>query len=140
MSQDDRTGDTSDRDRTDDGRSAAEWVTFGASCVVLLVVLALILVQMRDDEDPPAPAATLAGEVRQVGGQYHVAVVVDNDGDRTAANVQVTAELTIDGTAATGDQTIDFLAGGETVDLVFVFDADPHEGELTVTVSGYAEP
>jgi len=124
----------------DDGRSVAEWTTFLASCVILATVLALIVVQMRGRQDPAAPAATIAGEARQVGGQFHVAVEVDNSGDRTAQNVQVTAELTHNGTTTSGDQTIDFLAGGESTNLVFVFDENPATGELTVTVSGYAEP
>jgi uncharacterized protein (TIGR02588 family) len=46
----------------------------------------------------------------------------------------------IDGESTEGDQSIDFLAGGETEDLVFVFDDAPSDGELTVAVSGYGVP
>lgn len=127
---------TSDRE----GRSLAEWVTFAGSCLILALVFSLILVQMRDPRDPPAPIAVVSGDTRVVDGQHHVSVAVSNVGDATAGNVQVTAELEVDGSTAGGDQTIDFLAGGEEVDLVFVFDDDPARGELTVTVAGYSVP
>ena len=66
--------------------------------------------------------------------------MVTNDGDATAADVQVTAELVVDGTTTTADQVIDFLPGGAEEELVFVFDDDPDAGELTVVVSGFSVP
>ena len=123
-----------------EGRSVAEWVTLVGSCAVLLVVISLIAIQMRDPLTPPAPVAAVAGDVRDVEGQYHVPVDVHNTGELTAANVQVSAELEIDGDTTSADQTIDFLAGGEHVNLVFIFADDPATGILTVTVTGYTEP
>ena len=35
---------------------------------------------------------------------------------------------------------IDFLAGGEEEELVFIFEDDPADGELTVAVSGFGVP
>ncbi|WP_421120909.1 CARDB domain-containing protein [Aquihabitans daechungensis] len=123
-----------------EGRSTAEWLTFVASCAVLVIIVALIAVQLLGDRDPAAPETHRVGEVRVVGGQHYVDVVVTNEGDATAADVQVTASLVIDGETTEGDQTIDFLAGGETADLVFVFDDPPEDGELTVAVSGFEVP
>lgn len=120
------------------GRTAAEWATFVAACVILLGVIALIGVQLGE-ATPPAPVATVV-DVRQVGEHFHVDVSVENTGTDTASNVQVSAELVIDGEIAIGDQTIDFLAGDEVEDLVFVFDDEPTEGELSVTVTGYGIP
>ena len=121
-------------------RTSAEWVTFVLSCAVLLVVIALVVVQLREEETEAAPEAKRVGPVRVVDGQHFVDVEVTNGGDATAANVQVGAELVIDGEASEADQTIDFLAGSETEDLVFVFDDDPGDGELTVGVTGYGVP
>ena len=121
-------------------RSVAQWVTLAGSCVILLVVVSLIAFQMRDPLTPPAPVATVGGDVREVEGQFHVVVDVHNAGDVTAANVQVSAELEIDGATSSADQTIDFLAGGEHVGLVFIFADDPATGTLTVAVTGYTEP
>lgn len=124
--------------RNDEGRSVAEWVTLAASCLVLAVVVGLIALQIGGTEEPAAPVADVAGDVRVVDGQHHVPVVVHNTGDLAAANVQVTAELEVAGRTATADQTIDSLAGGEEVEIIFVFEDDPAAGELTVTVAGYA--
>jgi uncharacterized protein (TIGR02588 family) len=120
-------------------RSVAEWCTFAVSCVVLAGLIGLIAVQLGP-EDPPAPEAHRVGPVRVVGGQHHVRVAVTNEGGATAANVQVTASLVIDGETTEADQTVDFLAGDETEDLVFVFDEPPEDGELVVEVAGYSLP
>ena len=121
-------------------RTTAEWMTFAVSCAILLVVVALIGVQLTHEQTPAAPQAERVGPVRVERGQHFVDVAVTNHGDATAADVQVTASLVIDGETTEGDQTIDFLAGGETEDLVFVFDDPPSDGELTVAVSGYGVP
>lgn len=123
-----------------DPRTGAEWVAFGVSCAVLLVVLGLIAVQFRGGRSDAAPRARVIGDERVVGDQHFVTVEVENTGDATAANVQVTADLEIDSTTSSGDQTIDFLAGHETERVVFVF-ADPtSQGSLTVGVTGFTVP
>jgi uncharacterized protein (TIGR02588 family) len=122
------------------GRTAAEWTTLVVSCSVLLLVAGLVSSQMWSTRTPPAPVATLMGEPHEVGAVHHVDVQVANRGDETAANVQVSAELIIEGEAITADQTIDFLAGDDQADLVFVFADDPGGGALSVTVTGFAVP
>ena len=121
-------------------RTTAEWVTFAISCAVLLVVAGLVVLDMAGSNDPPAPTATQAGPVRTSGNHFFVPVEVVNDGDATAANVQVTAELVIGTQSYSGDQTIDFLGGGERAELAFSFDEDPAQGELGIRVSSYAVP
>jgi uncharacterized protein (TIGR02588 family) len=122
------------------GRSTAEWTTFAGSCLVLLAVIALIGVQMLEPPSAAAPAVTSSDDPVAIGGQHQVSVEVTNEGDETAADVQVVAELTLGGETTTADQTIDFLAGSEVTDLVFVFADDPMEGELTIEVTGFAVP
>ncbi len=125
---------------TNPGRTTAEWVTFAISCAVLLVVAGLVALEMVGSDAPPAPSAAQAGPVRSSGDHFFVPVKVVNDGDVTAANVQVTAELVIDDQTYAGDQTIDFLGGGEEAELAFAFDQDPTQGELDIRVSSYAIP
>ena len=123
-----------------DPRTAAEWTALIGSSLILAIVVGVIVVQARQDESPAAPTAAV-GAVEQVGEQYHLDVTVTNDGDETAANVQVSAELEVDGeVVATADQTIDFLSGSEEEDLVFVFEDDPRDGDLTVAVTGFSRP
>lgn len=125
---------------TRDKRSAAEWVTFAVACAVVLTLVGLIVVEMGKGDDPPVLDARRAGAIREVDGKFSVAVEVRNGGQLTAANVQVTASLTIDGEAAESDQVVDFLAGGETETLVFLFADDPDDGQLEIDVASYAEP
>lgn len=121
-------------------RTSAEWATFAVSCAVLLTLVALIVVQASHDRNEAAPVARRSGQVRAEAGQYFVPVEVTNEGDTTAANVQVRATLVVDGEESEGDQTIDFLAGHETENLVFSFEDAPADGELTVTVTGFSVP
>ena len=123
-----------------DRRSTAEWTTLAASCVVLLVVVVVIVAQMFGATAPPDPVAEIRPPYRVEADSYHVTVEVSNRGDRTAANVQVSAELEVDGETTTAEQSVDFLAGDATQELVFVFDDDPAEGTLTVGVSSYSLP
>ena len=127
-------------ERSSAQRTTAEWVTFAISCAVLLVVVGLVVLDMAGSDDPPAPTATQAGPVRTSDNHFFVPVEVVNVGDATAANVQVTAELVIGTQSYSGDQTIDFLGGGERVELAFSFDEDPAQGELSIRVSSYAVP
>lgn len=120
-------------------RTTAEWVTFAVAMAVLSIVVGLILVQVIGWGGRPAPVVHVE-KVRAVGEQFHVDVLVTNDGDETAASVQVNATLETGGESVTADQTIDFLAGDERNELVFVFQDDPGDGKLTVAVTGYAVP
>jgi uncharacterized protein (TIGR02588 family) len=121
-------------------RSSAEWVTFGVSVLVLAVVVALIGVQALSGEDPPAPVARRDGEIDRRGDRWFVPVTLKNEGDATAENVQVTASFTRGDEVIEADQSVDFLSGGETEELEFVFDDDPGTGELEVRVTGYQLP
>lgn len=123
-----------------EARNRVEWVTFGVAAAIVAVIAMLMVVQSFGSFDPPAPVAEQSGPVRATAGHWYVPVDVTNDGDETAAEVQVVAELTIDGVTTTGDQVVDFLGGGEVAHLTFGFDADPANGELVIRVTGFAEP
>ncbi|MGB3409839.1 MAG: CARDB domain-containing protein [Microthrixaceae bacterium] len=120
-------------------RTRAEYVTLAACIAVVAVVVGLILLQLPNEDGPPAPVTNVDG-VAKVGDDFHVSVTVSNDGGGTAANVQVNASLDVDGEVTEADQTIDFLASDDEEELVFVFADDPDSGELTVAVGGFAIP
>jgi uncharacterized protein (TIGR02588 family) len=121
-------------------RSGPEWIILGASASILAVVVGVLVVFAFRTAVPAMPAADPPGAARQVGEQFFVPVDIVNHGDLGAAEVQVMAELTIDGATSSGDQVVDFLGGGERQELTFVFDEDPADGELVISVTGYAEP
>ena len=121
-------------------RSTAEWVTFACACAVLAIFVGLVVVQLGGDTSPPSPVASVDGPAVERDGIFSVPVTVDNRGAATASQVQVQAELVVEGETISAEQIIDFLAGGEEEDLVFTFDVDPSRGELTVTVTSFALP
>jgi uncharacterized protein (TIGR02588 family) len=121
-------------------RTGAEWVTFAIALVLVGVVVVLIILEIPGSKRPPSPQVKV-GEVVERGEQFVAPVEVTNEGERTAENVQVSATLTIDGEeVATADQSLDFLAAGETQTLEFTFADDPADGELEVEVTGYLVP
>ena len=124
----------------DDGRTAAQWTTLVVSSLLLLLVVAVLAREVVRDRAPAAPVARVDGEARRLGDRFLIAVRVTNEGDDTAANVQVTASLDVDGEVTEADQVIDFLGGGAEERLSFAFDDDPRDGELTVEVGSFAEP
>ena len=129
----------SDDDERRRPAKAAEWVTFGVATAVLLAVVALILLQIPGPESPATPSVRV-GEPIERGDAFYVPVAVRNGGGATAENVQINATLTLDDGEVTADQTIDFLAGGEEERVEFVFEDDPADGALEVTVGGSTLP
>lgn len=121
-------------------RTTAEWVTFGISVAILLVVVGLIALQATGSDSPALPRVLKTGPVEHRGDHYLVPVEIRNDGGATAETVQVTAELTLGEETIEADQTVEFLAQGERAEVTFVFEQDPASGELVVRVSGYTVP
>lgn len=121
-------------------RTRPEWVAFGVSALILAVVVGLLVVRAFHTDAAAAPIADRPGAVQEVNGQFFVPVEIVNRGDLGAAQVQVVAELTIEGNTTSSDQTVDFLGGGETQALTFIFAENPAEGDLTISVASFAEP
>lgn len=102
-------------------RTGPEWITFAASCVVL-AALVVVIGWLWVNDDQPARIQVHTVGVQQIGDdQLEITVDVVNSGDRTAVDVQVIGELiTQDGPQQFGEQSVDFLTGGETSTVVFV--------------------
>ena len=120
-------------------RTTAEWTTFVVAVVILLVVMGAILVEAFQTHDDAQPVASVE-RTQRVGEMYQVRVTVENKGDKAASNVQVNASLDRNGETTEGDQVVDFLAGGDEEELVFVFADDPSSGDFKVEVSGFTVP
>lgn len=122
------------------GRGVAELVVVAIAGGVLLALAGAIgwlWLQPRD----PAQLNVSRPESRQVDGQRYVSAEVTNDGDETAEAVQVLAELSVDGeVVADGEQVVDFLSGGETQEVVFVFETVAPDAEILLRVASYSVP
>ncbi len=124
------------------GRTLAEWVTFGIATALLLGVGGLVLyLWFGVPQTPPVITISQTGDTREVAGQYYVPFTVRNTGGGTADAVKVHAELRIgDQVVEESEQQFDFLSGGETEEGAFVFDQDPRSGELKMGVDSYKLP
>ena len=132
--------DAGGQDQGGDPRSLPEWVTFAVASALVVALVAVLAAQLAGPTEPARPTARVAGTPTEHRGAFHVPVEIINRGDRTAASVQVVAELTAGGDVSESEQIVDFLAGGERTTVVFVFLRDPSDGELEVAVRAFAEP
>lgn len=132
----------SGRRRERPARTTAEWWTFGVSlALVAAVVGAVLLTWATGPSGSPELVAERSGPVTREGDVYRVPFEVRNDGGDAADQVQVVAELVVDGRVeGEGEQSFAFLSGGETEGGAFLFATNPAEGILTIAVAGYAEP
>ena len=122
-------------------RGVAERVLVAIAGGVLLAVAGAIGWLWQQPREPAQLKVGPPEVSRQVDGQRYVSAVVTNDGDETAEAVQVIAELSVDGeVVADGEQVVDFLSGGETHEVFFVFDTMAPGGELLLRVASYSVP
>lgn len=128
--------------RQSKSRSTAERISFLIALAILSGVIGAVgylWVRDRNQTPPVLEISTDSTEQRQ--SSYYVPFTVTNLGGKTAATVQVIAELRIDSEIVeSGEQTIDFLSREEEAEGAFVFTRNPSEGELTVKVTSYLNP
>jgi uncharacterized protein (TIGR02588 family) len=126
----------------DQGRSAAEIVTFGIALAIVASIAGLVIFDwLSRPQTPPVLSLVQPSEVRSVNEQFYVPFEVVNTGGATAESVQVVAEISVDGEVVEeGEQQIEFLSSGETEEGEFVFTHDPEQGELTMRIGSYRMP
>ncbi len=120
--------------------TAAEWAVFAVSALAIVGVLGVLVAEWAVGPSTPPTFRTEITEVRPGEGRFHVPVKVKNVGSQAAAEVRVRAELTLGADMVEAEETIDFLAPGETTSVTFVFDRDPGQGRLSVAVDAFREP
>ncbi len=122
-------------------RSTPERVTFGVAVAILSALGGSIIWLWSQPREPAIVTVEQIGEPRVVDDQTYVTARVRNRGDETAEAVQVQAELTLAGEViADGEQATDFLSGGETEELVFIFDTTSSDARIEVRVAGFLVP
>jgi uncharacterized protein (TIGR02588 family) len=123
-------------------RSAAEWLTFGLSSLILGTIVGLVIYSWATEGDrPPTLTVRQTDSIRQENGQFYIPFEVVNTGGQTAESVQVIAELRKNNQVEeSGDLQIDFLAQDETEKGAFVFQENPRNGELTLRIGSYKVP
>lgn len=129
-------------DEAAEGRSLAEWVSFGVAAAILGVVAGLVAyLWWSAPGTDPVLAVAQTGAVRQAGGQYYVPFEVTNSGGLTAEAVVVRGELLVGGKAVEElEVEFSFLSGGEVEQGAFIFTRDPRAGELRLRAGSYSLP
>ncbi len=127
--------------RTEFG-STAERVSFVLALAILIGIIGSVGYLWVSDRNQTPPALQVStGDTEQRQASYYVPFTVTNLGGKTAATVQVIAELRVNNEIVEwGEQTVDFLSREEEAAGAFVFVRNPTEGELIVRVASYSEP
>jgi uncharacterized protein (TIGR02588 family) len=114
-------------------RTTAEWVTLGASILIILGLIGFITYEFffSSTRPPLIEVNPRIEEVRQEGEAYYLPVEVSNRGDTIAEDIEVELTLTPEeGEPEAAQISLSFLSGGESADMITVFKSDPTTGRL----------
>ena len=120
------------------GRDLAEWVSLGIASLLVLAVIGLVVTLWITETDSPAEFTLEAGEVREADSLYYLHVTLTNEGDQTAAQVQVEGTV---GRGASQDSpatAADFVPAQSEADVTLVFTQHPSDVDLRVV--SYQQP
>ena len=122
-------------------RTTPEWVVFAIATGIILALAGAIGWLWTQPYDPARVTVQAVAPPRVEGRQSYISAEVTNHGDETAEAVQVHAAMTVDGVVlAEGDQTVDFLSGGKTEEVVFVFTDLATNAEIELSIASFKVP
>ena len=114
---------------------------FAIATTIILLLAGSIGWLWAQPSDPVHVTIEMLGEPRVVDGQSYFSAELTNHGDETAEAVQVRAELIAGGEIVDeGEQIVDFLSGGKTEELVFVFADVPPGAQVELRVASFKVP
>jgi uncharacterized protein (TIGR02588 family) len=117
-----------------------EWVAAAISAVIVIGVLAVLIRGAAAGETGPDIVLRVDSVVRGTSG-YHVVFTAENRGTRTAAALNIGAELWAgDVMVESSTSTIDYLPGESQRGGGLFFEHDPQTLRLVLRPLGYEEP
>ena len=116
-------------------KSWLEWVVFGLSTVLVLILLGYLVYETLSDNGTPPDLVVSVGEPRPSTHGYVVPVKATNKGESTARAVELEV-FTGDDDQQRATLTHDFLSPGEEREGWVGFSGEP-SSELRVRVVGY---
>lgn len=121
--------------------SPAEWVVAVLGALVVFALIAFLIYDaLRDEHRPPQLEAAIVS-IEQSGSAYLVEFRVHNDGDESAANVTIEAQLSDGGAPLeTYTTTLDYVPAHSTRAGAALFQRDPAQFELEVHPAAYQNP
>jgi uncharacterized protein (TIGR02588 family) len=127
----------------DDPRTTAELVTLAASVLMLLLLVGgLVWLELRRGDEPAHVTVTPHfSKAEQHEGQWYLPVTIKNAGDRATDMLRVDLVRPVAGEQPeVAELEYTFVAGGEEVDGIAVFDERPTSDSIDVDVVGVTEP
>lgn len=123
--------------RRGSGTPALEWAVGGAGVLIFCAMLAvLVWTGLHGEDRPPDIRVRVDGIARTETG-YVLEIEARNEGDRAAANVEITARLA---SGEEGAATFDYLPPHASRRGGFFFSGDPRGAKLHIGAGGYADP
>ena len=122
-------------------RNALEWLILVVSILAVLGLVGYLVADgLGDSGTPVSITAEVVTQEGAAGAQgWLVPVRVRNVGGYAAIGVVVEGTAEVAGAVETSDLTVDVLAAGSEVGLMFGFSGRP-EGDVQVRVVGYETP
>lgn len=121
--------------------SRLEWIVAALGLLLVASALGLLLYEAVTGDGGPPDLSVTVRDTLTMDDHYLVRVALRNEGDATAAEVQVEGELLRDGEATeTSAITIDFVPAQSQRQAGLIFRLDPAAHELRLRVLGYSEP
>ena len=119
------------------GKNALEWSVFALSCLLVLGTFAVLIHGMAVWKDAPARLTARAGEAYQEAGHVWVPIVVVNDGDHSAVNVEIEVVSTSPAGESKAAFTVDQIPRGSEREGQVSFEGKKEEHQFRVRVSGF---
>lgn len=117
---------------------ALEWAMGAIGAVLFITILALI-VWNRDQTAPPSISVRIVS-VERIQSGYALSFEARNDGDLTAAEVKIVAQLETGATTQRRSALLDYIPPQSTRRGGLFFTSDPRQGALDIAAHGYRDP
>lgn len=116
-----------------------EWIAGGVGALILAAMLAVLVMTGLSGDQPPSVTARIEG-VQTTANGHVVEFSVRNDGEVTAADVEIVAELRSGAYVEERRARFDYLPPRSERRGGFFFESDPRQGELSLRAEGYNKP
>ncbi|RYD37073.1 MAG: hypothetical protein EOP87_04250 [Verrucomicrobiaceae bacterium] len=121
-------------------KNLLEWTVFGICALLVITVLALLSAAAFQVEDGPPVMRAEAGKPTSQDGWITIPVIVRNEGERVAANVEVKVCMGTGEEKREAGFTVDFVPRGGSRSGAVSFRDMGGSMDLECEVLGYEEP
>lgn len=123
------------------GAPPLEWAMGALGALLFVAILGIVVWHGLTDKGRAPSIRVEVTSVELVAGGYVARFEARNDGDMTAAELRIVAELSAGSAPPEAHEvTLDFLPPRSTRQGGFFFERDPRIGSLKMHADGYTDP